>query len=82
LVRTRNRRAFFAAQVRGKIYYSTVINAKKGNNKLFPTSNSDWLTQITLFDSKGIARAERLAFVNKDRQLNISVSTTKKIFAA
>lgn len=67
------------AQVRNKIYYSTVIDAKKGSNKIvFPTTNFPiGVSQITLFDSKGIARAERLAFVNKNKQLNISVETEK-----
>ena len=68
------------AQVRNKVYYSTVVDAKKGINKLtFPTSNFPiGVSQITLFDSKGIARAERLAFVNKDKQLSISVETEKE----
>jgi hypothetical protein len=68
------------AQVRGKMYYSTVIDAVPGNNKLtFSTSNFPvGIAQITLFDSKGIARSERLTFVNKDRQLNISVETEKE----
>lgn len=68
------------AQVRGKAYYTTVINAKKGNNKIvFPTENFPiGVAQITLFDSKGIARSERLAFVNKDKQLNITVETDKE----
>ena len=68
------------AQVRGKIYYSTAVNVKKGTNKIiFPTSNFPiGVAQITLFDSKGIARAERLAFVNKDKQLSISVATDKE----
>ncbi len=68
------------AQVRGKIYYSTVMNVKPGNNKItFPTSDFPiGVSQITLFDSKGIARAERLAFVNKDKQMNISVETEKE----
>jgi hypothetical protein len=68
------------AQVRGKIYYSTAVDAVKGNNKL-TFSTKDFpigVTQITLFDGKGIPRAERLAFVNKDKQLNISVSTNKE----
>jgi hypothetical protein len=68
------------AQVRGKVYYSTIINANKGKNKIifstaaFPVG----VTQITLFDSKGTPRAERLAFVNKDKQMNISVTTAKE----
>lgn len=68
------------AQVRGKVYYSTLIDAKEGSNKfIFPTSNFPvGVSQITLFDSKGIARAERLAFVNKDKHLNISIETEKE----
>jgi hypothetical protein len=68
------------AQVRNKVYYSTVVDAKKGENKLvFPTGNFPMgVSQITLFDSKGIARAERLAFVNKDKQLSIAVETEKE----
>jgi hypothetical protein len=68
------------AQVRGKMHYSTIIDAAPGNNKItFPTSDFPvGVAQITLFDSKGIARAERLTFVNKDRQLNISVETEKE----
>ncbi|MFY9309880.1 MAG: MG2 domain-containing protein [Bacteroidia bacterium] len=68
------------AQVRNKIYYTTTIDAKKGKNRIvFPTGNFPiGVAQITLFDSKGIARAERLAFVNKDKQLSISVQTEKE----
>lgn len=68
------------AQERGKIYYSTAINAKKGNNKIvFPTKDFPiGVTQVTLFDSKGIERAERLVFVNKDKQLNVSIETDKE----
>jgi hypothetical protein len=68
------------AQVRGKIYYNTVFNVKPGNNKIvFPTTDFPiGVSQITLFDSKGIARAERLAFVNKDKQMNISIETEKE----
>ncbi len=67
------------AQVRGKIYYSTEVATKKGSNQvIFPTSNFPiGVTQITLFDSKDIPRSERLAFVNKDKHLSISVETDK-----
>lgn len=67
------------AQVRGKLYYSTLIDAKPGSNKfIFSTDEFPvGVSQITLFDSKGIARAERLAFVNKHKQLNISIDTDK-----
>lgn len=67
------------AQERGKIYYTTVVNAKKGNNKIiFPTTNFPiGVSQITLFDSKGIERAERLVFMNKSKQLNVAIETDK-----
>ncbi len=76
---TENEELSLVAQVRGKMYYSTVIKALQGTNKLtFSTANFPiGVSQITLFDSKGIARAERLAFVNKDKQLNISIETEK-----
>ena len=66
--------------MRGKIYYSTEIVTKKGSNKIvFPTSNFPiGVSQITLFDSKDVPRAERLAFVNKDKQLTIAVETDKE----
>ncbi|MGB3946683.1 MAG: MG2 domain-containing protein [Bacteroidia bacterium] len=68
------------AQVRNKIYYASSVATKKGTNKLvFPTAEFPiGVAQITLFDSKGIERAERLAFVNKDKQLSISVQTEKE----
>ncbi len=55
------------------------MDAKPGSNKfIFSTDNFPiGVSQITLFDSKGIARAERLAFVNKHKQLSISVETDK-----
>jgi hypothetical protein len=77
---TENDAMAIVAQVRGKIFYSTLIDVKQGNNKIvFPTSNFPiGVAQVTLFDSKGIARAERLAFVNKNKQLNLSVETDKE----
>ncbi|MFL5764056.1 MAG: MG2 domain-containing protein [Bacteroidia bacterium] len=76
---TENEQLSLVAQVRGKMYYATEVTAKKGENKIaFPTANFPiGVSQITLFDSKGIARCERLAFVNKDKQLNITVATDK-----
>lgn len=68
------------AQTRGNITYAKTFKAPKGesaisvNTKDFPVG----ISQITLFDSKGIARCERLAFVGKNKQLNISVTTDKE----
>lgn len=77
---TENEELSLVAQVRGKVYYTTAVNVKKGSTKvLFPTNNFPiGVSQITLFDSKGIARAERLAFVNKNKHLNITVETDKE----
>ena len=68
------------AQVRGKIFYSAVIAAMPGEN-LIRFSTRDFpagVAQLTIFDEKGIARAERLAFVNKHRQLKVSVLPDKE----
>ncbi|MFL5730569.1 MAG: MG2 domain-containing protein, partial [Cytophagaceae bacterium] len=66
-------------QIRSKIYYSTAVKATPGINKItIPTAALPvGVAQLTLFDSKGIERAERLFFINKDKQLSISVSTDK-----
>jgi hypothetical protein len=67
------------AQTRGKVYHSQSFSALKGVNNLnistqkFPVG----ISQITLFDSKGIARAERLAFVNQTKQLSIKITPDK-----
>ncbi|MFN8287546.1 MAG: MG2 domain-containing protein [Chitinophagales bacterium] len=68
------------AQTRGKIYFAKSFKAQKGNN-LLSLSTKDFpigVSQLTLFDSKGIARCERLAFVSNNKQLKISVTTDKK----
>jgi hypothetical protein len=70
------------AQTRGKIYFAKSIAAAKGwnsisiNTEKFPIG----ISQITLFDGKGIARSERLVFVNRNKQLNISISTSKETY--
>jgi len=67
-------------QTRGKICYATAFNAVAGSNKVIvPASNFPiGVSQFTLFDSKGIERAERLVFLNKNKQLNISIETDKE----
>jgi hypothetical protein len=68
------------AQVRGKIYYSTELEAKPGiNHIIFPTNAFPaGVAQISLFDAKGIARCERLAFVNARKQLLVQIETDKE----
>ncbi len=66
-------------QIRGKDYFSREINVTRGSNefmvplKKFPVG----VAQVTLFDSRDIERAERLVFVNKDKQMNIEIETNK-----
>jgi len=68
------------AQVANQIYYAENISLKFGENKYrintekFPIG----ISQITLFDNKNIERCERLVFVNKHKQLNVSISTNKE----
>ena len=68
------------AQVRGKMVYATALPVLPGSTTLaIPTADFPvGVTQLTLFDSKGIARAERLCFVNAHKQLNIKVVADKE----
>lgn len=71
-------RIFF--QIRGKEYFSKVVNARKGMNNvnIDLTGMPIGVAQITLFDSKEIQRAERLVFVNKHKQLSLNIKTNKE----
>lgn len=68
------------AQVRGKIVWSSEVDLTGPARDIslpvhqFPMG----VCQVTLFDSKGIERCERLAFVNRDRQLQVDISTDKE----
>ncbi|MBA4323289.1 MAG: hypothetical protein C0408_10785, partial [Odoribacter sp.] len=68
------------AQIRGKMVYAYSVKVGTGSNKIIiPTEDFPiGVAQLTLFDSKGIERAERLVFVNKDKQLNVSIETDKE----
>lgn len=68
------------AQVRGKMFWASEVPVQPGNNVVrIPAERLPaGVTQITLFDSKGIERAERLAFVNKHKNLNVKVKTNKQ----
>ncbi len=68
------------AQVRGKLVYATAFSVAPGTNTFcFATEQLPaGVCQVTIFDSKNIARAERLCFVNRDKQMNISVETEKE----
>ncbi|MBX7180804.1 MAG: hypothetical protein K1X82_01735 [Bacteroidia bacterium] len=73
-------KASLVATVRGKIYWATEVALASGNNQVimpldqFPMG----VAQITLFDANGIERCERLAFVNRDKQLRLHIQTDKE----
>jgi hypothetical protein len=75
-----NGKASLVASVRGKIIWATEIQLATGNNQVqlpldqFPMG----VANITLFDENGIERCERLAFVNRDKQLRIQIETDKE----
>jgi hypothetical protein len=60
--------------------FSKAIEAMPGVNSLsIPTSTFPVaLAQITVFDSKQMARAERMAFVNPHKQLKVKVKSKKE----
>ncbi|MFT6960635.1 MAG: hypothetical protein ACJAWV_000335 [Flammeovirgaceae bacterium] len=67
-------------QVRGNSVYANSFKLKAGESETFTVSTADFpmgVTQFTLFDSRGIARAERLAYANPDKQLKIQLKTDK-----
>lgn len=71
---------YVVVQSRQEVQFSKAIEAQAGLNSLsIPTQDFPiGITQITLFDSDKIARAERLVFVNPNKQLNIEVITNKE----
>ncbi len=68
------------SQIRGKIYHSQVVYSKKGKNEILLSTEKlpIGVMQLTLFDSKGIERCERLVFVNKHKQMKIKIETDKE----
>ena len=66
-------------QSQGKIYNSISTSANAGVHLLeIPTKNAPiGLAQLTLFDSQERPHAERLVFLNKEKILNIKITTDK-----
>jgi alpha-2-macroglobulin-like protein len=77
---TRNEKLRIFLHIRGKEYFSKVMDAKKGANDLIIDCSAmpAGVAQITLFDSKEIERAERLVFVNKFKRAIVTVKTDKE----
>ncbi len=66
-------------QIRGQIYFSASRLLSEGDNEVrISTANFPaGVAQITLLDQQLIPRTERLVFVNRDRQLSVSIETER-----
>ncbi len=67
-------------QVRGNVYHTARVDAKKGITPVtIPLGAMPaGVAQVTLFDGRGVARAERLAFVNRHKRMHLAVTTDKE----
>ena len=69
-------------QTKGAGYYVKDISLKKGNNyvevdeNIFPVG----IAQFTLYQLNGLPIAERLVFLNEDKNLKVSITTDKKMY--
>ncbi|WP_028979764.1 MG2 domain-containing protein [Sporocytophaga myxococcoides] len=65
--------------IRDKVVYNGKSNGTSVSKLIVATNDFPMgVVRFTLFDSKGFERAERLAFVNRDKQLKISLTTDKE----
>ncbi|MDP5171830.1 MAG: TonB family protein, partial [Bacteroidia bacterium] len=67
------------ATVRGEAYFAQEFQAVPGKQQVIVDLGKlpMGVAQFTLFDSRTIPRAERLAFVNRERQMAIEIETDK-----
>jgi hypothetical protein len=65
---------------RGEVKYQETLPARAGSHlvRIPVKSLPIGIAQVTLFDSQELPRAERLVFLNHDKQLKISVKTDKE----
>jgi alpha-2-macroglobulin-like protein len=65
---------------RGEMKYMQTLPARAGSHlvRIPVKSLPIGIAQVTLFDSRELPRAERLVFLNHDKQLKISVKTDKE----
>ncbi len=69
---------------RGEIVIERTLSVRPGRSTEFelPLEKlAPGVLQLTLFDSKKIARAERLAFINADKKLRLTITPTKEKYA-
>jgi A-macroglobulin TED domain/MG2 domain/CarboxypepD_reg-like domain/TonB-dependent Receptor Plug Domain/Alpha-2-macroglobulin family len=80
---TENEALILVMMQRGKAVFTKVLDPKKGaqNLNIATAELPIGAASLTLFDSKRIARAERMVFVNADKQLQITMRTNKDKYA-
>lgn len=69
---------------RGRIVLERTVDVAKGRAATVRLPVGELpagVVQVTVFDAKHIARAERLAFVNKDKQLHLEIKPDKQQYA-
>jgi TonB-dependent SusC/RagA subfamily outer membrane receptor len=66
--------------IRGKMVYSKPMHLAEGENNIkIPTGEFPaGILQLTLFDKYDIPRCERLIFVNKNKELKVRITPSKK----
>ncbi len=76
---TKENNVVLVGQLRGTMYYGAEHELQPGDNLIkIPVNNLPaGVLHLSLFDTDGIGHAERLVFVNKQKQLHISIKTDK-----
>jgi hypothetical protein len=71
---------FLVGKMRGDIIFSKKITVQKGENSIDISTHEMpiGVAHFTIFDSKTIERAERLVFINAEKQLTISIKSNKE----
>jgi TonB family protein len=67
-------------QVRDKVYHTARVDARAGTTPVtIPLGAMPaGVARVTLFDGRGVARAERLAFVNGHKKMHLAITTDKE----
>lgn len=75
-----NKHVSVLAQMHGEPLFSSELAGMKGSTSFsIPTHEMPiGVLQVTLFDHRGMEQCERLVFVNRERELNIVLTTDKE----
>ncbi|MCH2043175.1 MAG: hypothetical protein MK212_03485 [Saprospiraceae bacterium] len=71
---------YAVAQIQGKLHYKKEINTNKGQTDwIIPLDSLPMgIAKLTILDTQLRPQAERLVFVNQDRQLDIKITSDRK----